>query len=259
MTKYTHVLLLFFALTAFSQQETLGITFKDKHILEVDHFIGFDNFNYSYTVKNNTLTKSNGKTEYVYNNMQLGNVHTVDITNALKVVVFYKDQNSVVILDNTLSEIKLINFNQATQFRKITSATIAYENNIWIYNELNQELELYNYIDNKTILKTLPLNEIVITVKSNFNYSWVVTEDKLLCYNVYGSEVNQIDVENIEQISLYKNNLIFKKEQKLFYLNNKNEMTPLTLPELNIKDFSLNHQTLYLYDGKFIYHYKLIK
>lgn len=251
--------LFFFTLTALSQQDTLYVKFEVKHTLEVDQFIGFDNFNYRYTTNNNTLTKSNGNTEYVYNNIQLGNIHTVDITNALKVVVFYKDQNSVVILDNTLSEIKRINFNQATQFKKIASATIAYENNIWIYNELNQELELYNYIDNKTILKTLPLNETVVTVKSNFNYSWVVTEDKLLCYNVYGSEVNQIKAENIDQIRLYKNNLIFEKEQKLFYLNNENKMIPLTLPELSIKDFSLNHQTLYLYDGKFIYHYKLIK
>ena len=259
MAKFVSLLLFAFTLTVFSQQDSLQVAFKTKESLRVEKLIGFDNFNYRYSLTNNTLTKSSEKAEYVYNNMQLGDVTTVDITNALKVILFYKDQNTVVVLDNTLSEIKKINFNQVNLFRKIAFATTAYENNIWIYNELNQELELYNYIDNRTILKTLPINESIVTIKSNFNYCWVITEEKLLCYNVYGSEINHIVYNGVEQISIYRDNLILKKNKTLYYLNSEDNIITLTLPELSIRDFSLNNQTLYLYDGKFIYHYKLIK
>ena len=44
--------------------------------------------------------------------MQLGEISSIDAFNALKTTVFYRDFNTVIILDNRLSEIMKIDFNQ---------------------------------------------------------------------------------------------------------------------------------------------------
>ena len=259
MTKIASFLLLFISVTSWAQLDSLNVQFVKKEAATFDNLIGYDNFNNQYSLTNNTLTKSSGTTRYVYNNIQLGTIEHVDITNPLKIVVFYKQFNTVVVLDNTLTEIKIINFNRAREFKKVTHASVAYENHLWIYNELNQELELYNYLTNRTILKTLPILSTLVSIKSTFNYCWVVTDSSLRCYNVYGSEISTIPIESVEAIKLYSDLLIMKKKQSLYCLYSKNEITKISLPELNIQDFSLNNETLYLYDGNFIYYYKLIK
>lgn len=243
-----------------AQEKKLKFEFQDEQSLTVDHFIGTDRFDYYYTLHQNVIEKKGRNKVYVYNNIQLGNVEHVDISNPLKILVFYKDQNTIAILDNTLSEIRIVNFNFTSEFRKISKASVAYDNHAWIYNELNQEAELYNYIEDRTILKTLPFNEEVLEQKSNYNYCWIMTESTLYCYNIYGSLVSSFDNNNYKELSLYKNDVLLKKENSLFYLNQSDEINRIEIDEeISVKDFSITHETLYIYDSRSVHRFNLIK
>lgn len=243
-----------------AQETTLKFQLEKKEVFEKVEFIGVDNFDYHYSLKENTITKIGRSKIYEYNNIQLGNVFSVDMTNALKVVVFYKDQNTVVILDNTLSEIAQINFNLLNDFRKINYASSAFDNNIWLYNELTQELELFDFIEIKTKTRTVPIKDNPIFQGSNYNYCWLGTNTNIFCINPYGSIVIELTNSSYESIALFKNNLLLLKENKLHYLSQNNVLSEIEIPEeINIEDFSINNETLYIYDGDYLHHLKLIK
>ncbi len=100
-------------LYCFSMRSQTTIASSKMEIIKVvcDVFLGFDNQQNSYTITNNILTKTNQTSTYQYNNLGLGKITKVEIQNPLQIVVFYKNFNTVVLLDNQLNEIKKIDFN----------------------------------------------------------------------------------------------------------------------------------------------------
>ena len=91
-------------------QEFKTAFFKD-YSLNADKFIGVDDFENSYYINHNNLYKKTAQTIYSYANSQLGEITSVDITNPLKILVFYRDFKTVLLLDNRLNELTTpINF-----------------------------------------------------------------------------------------------------------------------------------------------------
>ena len=70
-----------------------------------------DNFNNIYSIENNELIKSSYVKNYYYRNSLYSNISSIDVRNSLKIKLFYEDSNTLVVLDNKLSEISKINFN----------------------------------------------------------------------------------------------------------------------------------------------------
>ena len=59
--------------------------------------------------------------------------------------MFYKDFNTVVILDNRLAEIYKIDFNTKQPYKNVSHITTGYDNALWLFNSDLQILELYDY------------------------------------------------------------------------------------------------------------------
>ena len=70
--------------------------------LKADEFIGIDAFENIYFTTNMELHKAGLEGDFVFNDLQLGPITSVDIINPLNVVLFYEDTNTVVLLDNKL-------------------------------------------------------------------------------------------------------------------------------------------------------------
>ncbi len=90
-----------------------------------DRFIGFDNYKNSYFIKDRVINKQGPDGNFIFNDLQLGRITSLDIINPLKVVAFFQDTNTVVLLDNKLNEIQRINFNNLPQFLNVSTATNA--------------------------------------------------------------------------------------------------------------------------------------
>ena len=77
----------------------------------------------------------------VYNDVRrYGRIYSIDATNPLKVLVFYKDFSSIVVLDRLLNVRATIDLRKTGIFQ--TSAiTSSYDNNIWLFDELNSKLK----------------------------------------------------------------------------------------------------------------------
>src|SRR5690606_12677005 len=183
-----------------------------------DRFIGRDNYKNIYFLKDRVLHKQGGEGNFIYNALLLGRISSVDIINPLKVVVFFQDTNTVVFLDNKLSEIERISFNNLPQFLNVSTATTAGSNSIWIFNVDTQQLELYNYKTKFNTVVSPPFPGRLASQASNFNYCFVLTGRKLRAFNVYGTLLNETPFEGFEKIVQQNENVVAVKDNSLWYI-----------------------------------------
>lgn len=143
--------------------------------------IGVDVLDASYVVFNNILIKKNSNNTVSYKNISLGKISSVDIINSQKIVLFYGDFNTVIILDNQLNLIESIIFQNTISFAKkgIT-------NTLWLFNTDENKLELYDYKSKKTTLYSQVITDFeAIEMESGFNFVKLIGKKKTLIFNQY--------------------------------------------------------------------------
>ncbi len=244
-----HLLFLFF-FSCFSlvAQELKPVSSRP---LEATTFIGVDAYKNTYYINESVLHKQGPEGDFAFKDFQLGNISSVDIINPLKLVLFHEDTNTVVFLDNRLNEIERINFNNLPEFINISTATNAGNNRLWVFNVDTQQLELYNYRSNSKTTISQPFAGKLMSQASNFNYCFILTENMLLSFNIYGSLLSETEAKGFSMIAQQGDVLVALKESSLFRsTENSFEAVKLPISENNIKDLFITQEFLYIYDGK---------
>ena len=226
--------------------------------LDADTFVGIDSYNDTFYIKDQVLYKKTSVGLFNFKDFQLGEIYSVDIVNPMNVAVYYQDFNTVVLLDNKLSEIERINFNNISEFINSSQSKVAANNSLWVFNMDSQQLELYNYRSKSKILVSQPINGEVLSIASNFNYCFVLTESKIRAYNIYGSLLAELNNEGFQKIVQLSQNIIALKYNELYYIDKETrEITKMKTPEINIKDLQLTQDFLYIYHENKISTFKL--
>lgn len=253
------ILVFIFAVSTALGQDTIQPVFLKSEPLKAIIIGGYDKFdNFYYTTKNNNFIKRTNGKETTFSNLQLGTIESVNIFNPLKINLFYKDLNSFIILDNRLADAYILDFNQLQPFRYITHLSTGPDNTVWIFNMDSQQLELYDYKQNRSRFRSVPINGKVLDLKSNFNFSWLLTQNYVYQYNYLGSMMFKIANNGFEKIAISNEKLIVLKEGKLYRMSkNLDHIQPIKLPNLLIKQFFATTETLYIYDGENLHHYQL--
>ena len=70
----------------------------------------------------------------------LGKLYSIDVSNPLRVLLFYKDFASIIILDRFLNVRTLLNLRNV-QIQQVSAITQSYDNNIWVYDELDNNIK----------------------------------------------------------------------------------------------------------------------
>lgn len=239
-------------------QEKIETTLIESTNIELDSLISVDNFGTLYYSKNQVFYKKEPSKTLTYNNLQLGQLYSANAFNSLKINLFYKDFNTVIILDNRLAEIFKIDFNAISPYKNVSHVSTGFDNSIWVFNQDLQKLELFDYKTKTTRAQTAPVQSRVLDLKSNYNYCWLLTKNYLYVYNYFGSLVNKIENTGFTSIDISGENLVFKQNNTLFFLK-ANSITPqeIKIPHLSIKGFSLTNETLYIYNSETLYKLQL--
>ncbi|XCF05414.1 hypothetical protein ABI125_11840 [Tamlana crocina] len=254
-----HFIYFIFLLPFFSfSQENMEANLIESTDIKLDSLITVDNFGTIYYTKKDVFLKKTPEQNLTYNNLQLGQLYSADAFNPLKINLFYKDFNTVIILDNRLAEIFKIDFNSISPYKNISHVSTGFDNSIWIFNQDLQKLELFDYKTKTTRAQTAPVQSQVLDLKSNYNYCWLLTQNYLYVYNYFGSLVKKIENTDFTSIDISGENLLFKQNNTLFFLK-ANGTTPqkIKIPHLSIKGFSLTNETLYIYDSEILYKLQL--
>ena len=258
------ILLLLFIACSFSpffgQSQKVNASIISKFKMDADEFIGYDSFGYSYQIKNNVFSKTKGSEIFEYKNVSLGNITKVDIQNPLKIVLFYEDFNSVVLLDNQLNKMTEINFSQNAIPIVVSAIGMSTQNQLWIFNTLNQQIGLFDYLKNEYKTVSIPLIEGIKYYQTDFNtFYWIDRKNNWFSCDIFGkisSLGNVSDFDKIEIISSQK--FIFSKANLLYLRENTNTISEIEVLEKTFDKFYYKDQILSIFTTKEIVNYKIV-
>jgi len=255
--KQLHYIFLLFTLFAFGQ-DNIKAELITKIEFKADSIIGVNNFGTVFYTLNNSLIKKQEDKLLKYSNIQLGKITSANSFNPLKVNMFYKAFNTVIILDNRLAEIYKIDFNQTIPYKNVSHVSTGSDNTIWVFNQDLMQLELYDYKINTIRAKTLPVSSTVLDMASNYNSCWLLTNNYIYKYNYFGSLLSKTPNTGFTNIKESNENIILKKENALFYIAKNTEVIKsLDITNLLISQFLVTNQIVYIYTNKVLYQYQL--
>ncbi len=255
------ILVLFFFQISFGQE--VRAKFMEKIPLKADYFIGIDDLQNIYYIKDNTFFKKTQNETLSYANVALGKIESVDIHNPFKIILFYKNFNSVVFLDNKLNELSArLDFTKETLFHNVLFVSHSSENNLWLFADDNK-LHLYDFQNRFEKTQTQPIafyepNFICTDLISSYKDVYVIGNLGILQFNQYGNFIHFFKTENVRCMHLFKEGFIYVKEYEIFY-QDKEKILPIALNfEGNMKDFKINNTFLIIYDGLAVSIYQLL-
>ena len=251
---------LFFIAACFGQGKTYVATKLDSTVLSADYFLGYDQFGFYYLIKNNVLSKHKKGESFEYKNISLGKPTKIDIQNPLKIMLFYENFNSIILLDNQLSETQKINLSENDVPIMATATGIASQNRLWIYNSLTQQIGLFDYLKNTFQSITPSFQGSLKHYESDFNtFQWIDNNLNWYSVDVFGKITSLGKVSDFDQIQAITNQLIiFSKEKKLYVQDLKNgTISPIENVEKSFKNFCYKDQILSIFTNQGISNYKI--
>ncbi|MBL7713346.1 MAG: hypothetical protein JNL13_12800 [Chitinophagaceae bacterium] len=204
-------------------------------ILEVDELGN------AYVVrKDNALIKFNESTDSVANYVSIANgeITDVDVTNPLRVMLYYAGFAKLVLLDRMLAPKNELNLRKLNQLN-IQVIALSAEGNLWVYDQftatLNKlDIEL-NYMvrgnDLRQQLDELP-QPGYLTERDRRVYM-VDTARGIHVFDQYGSYINTLPIRGVSKLQVVGTQLIYRKGAELIsYDFSKFGETSMPIPEI---------------------------
>lgn len=261
MKPYLLFTFLLFVDISFAQE--IKTEFISKIPLHADTFIGVDELGHLYYTKDNILYKKRDSDTINYSNVSLGKITSVNIQNPFKIIVFYKDFNSVIILDNNLNELtNRIDLTKETLFNNVKMVSISSENNLWLYAS-DTKLYLYDYKNNMVNVQTQPMNFYLSgfkpqLIKSTYKNVWLIASDGVIQFNEYGNYIRFFKEKEITKNFPLKKRFIYFKNTSFYLLENKKSIPILIDYKKTKKDIYINNAYIYIFDGSDIHKFKFL-
>lgn len=222
--------------------------------------ISFDEFGNQYYTSNNTLYKcdSKGNVLKTYSNSFLGNIHSFDVSDPLRLLLFFSDFNQIVYLDNRLSELRAPISLDDLELYEANAVCASHRGGFWTYisgnNKLmrfnnNLQLEQENYIITDKEIKT----EHVQLIETSYYLFLVLPPDGIFIYDGLGSFVKKLPSENVRFVHSENQKMFFTEKDKInIYDFRTGKIETFELPITEISGMSFNNDKLYLIDNKMI-------
>jgi hypothetical protein len=232
----------------------------NKQFIEADVFVGDDSFGYQYFIKNNIFFKIKDKESVQYKNLALGKITKADIQNPLRIILFYENFNTVIALDNQLSEVQKINFSEKPEGIIASAVGISSQNNLWVFNNLNQQLGLYHVIKNTYQIIGLPFEKNIKNYASDFNYFyWIDEKNQFYSCDIFGKKKLVGEIPEYDLIFITDDKSILYQKRDILYLYDleKNKSTPINNIEKSYLSFHYKNQNLAIFTTEGITNYKI--
>lgn len=226
----TTVVLLFFGALLHAQTDTV-LNLKLLKTIEGD-IANFetDHLNNIYLIsKQGQIKKLNANTDSVgqYNNIrQFGQLYSVDVSNPLKLVLFYKDFATIVLTDRFLNVLSTINLRKLN-IVQCSAVALSYDNMVWVFDNLDNKIKKVDdagtVVFESTDLRMVLNNNAAPTTIIDSNgllYLYNATTG-LQVFDYYGALKNQFGITNIQNLSINNSICTGTKNDSLFTYNLK--------------------------------------
>jgi len=186
----------------------------------------------------------------VFNDVRrYGNIYSLDVTNPLKILVYYKDFTTILVLD------RFLNIRNTIDLRKydiLQAKAVAqsYDNNYWIFDELENAIKKID--DNGNVL--FKSSDFRVLFSDQYDPSYIIDANGLLylydkkkgwlVFDYYGTFKRRIDVINREDVQIFNNQIIAHDSAYFYYYNTKTFSEVRMRPDINLSAAVKVQQTL---------------
>lgn len=226
-----------------------------------DTFFGRDSYGAIYSGKNQTFTKELDKQIWEYKNPALGTISNVILTNPLKIVLFYEQFNTVVLVDNQLNELEKISLSELNTPIMASAIGLAEGNKLWMYNSLTNQLGMLNLKNKEYQVISTPFTESISYYQSDFNvFQWIDQAHNWYSCSIYGKIALLGSAPDFDRIQIDRTQgLVYCVNQELVYYSRIDERkTPLNVDKKSCLDFRFKDQILSIFTNPEISNYKII-
>lgn len=254
-TALASLLLLFVTLRVAAQSDT---SFRLERVLAGD-FIEFtvDNLDNIYVLNSRNQIKkynANGDSVAVYNDVKkFGQASLIDVSNPLKVLIYYRDFATVVMLDRFLNAVNSIDLRKQNilQARAIGQS---YDNKIWVYDELENKLKKVG--EDGALLQETPdfrllLGKAPTPVKIFDENRYVYVYDSIngvYVFDYFGALKNNILIDHWQNFKVTGKFIYGSRDKMLFrYEIASFRVDEWTMPEEIYKSAAFNFSSSRLY------------
>lgn len=183
-----------------------------------------------YVVHESELVKYNDQLEKqaTFTNLSLGEISSVDASDAMNIMVFYQDFAKIVFLDNTLSPKNSTIDLSELGFPNASLACLSYNNSFWIFDPVNQELVCINqFLEINE--RSGNLNQIIDTeiepdqLFESGNYVYLKDrKEGVFIFDRYGGYMKRMPFVNVDDFQMINaNTYSYLKSDTLFLYNSQ--------------------------------------
>lgn len=188
--------------------------------------VSVDKLGKVYQITDNAVVKYNNKGEKISNYAILNNgeIASIDTRNPLQSLLFFKQQQEGIVLDNMLGESNKINF--ANYFEWIDLVcTSNRDNALWLYNISNQELiktdinlNIISKTNNLAQILSLDLKPTQLT-EVNETVFLFDKENGLILFDLFGNYKKKIALKNASKIYVDNNTVYYLVDNTIYNYN----------------------------------------
>ena len=184
--------------------------------------ISVDNFGNFYAVEDNRITKFDkmGAKLQTYEEVKYGKIGSIDISNPMKIVVYYPDFMQAVLLDRFLAYFTTYNFFDLG-YQNVTAVGSSSDGYLWFYDNLTFTLKKVDQTG-KVQIQSQPVNQLINTVITpNFimeKSGQVYVNDPavgVLVFDNFGAYYKTIPVKGLERFQIFQEQFVYSEKGKL--------------------------------------------
>ena len=184
-----------------------------------------DNLGNIYVINTDNQLKKlspQGDSLAVFNDVRrYGKIATIDVTNPLKILVYYRDFTTIIELDRFLNIINTIDLRKQN-ILQAKAVGLAYDNNVWVFDELDAKLKriaddgtlVDQTTDFRQLFDTVP-DPILIRDREGLVYLYD-TAKGVYIFDHYGTLKTHLDFSGWKDFDVIGKNILGRDDAKFY-------------------------------------------
>ena len=189
----------------------------ERRVYAKGNFFTADNLGNFYLVGKDEISKydANGNVFNKFSIKAFGNIESIDVSNPMKILVFYKDFSKIVFLDNTLSLNGSMIDLEENMLNQSRLACYSYNDGIWVYDQqkfellrLDKNLSVSNNTGNLNQLLGIDIVPDFLTEYNNCIYLNNPSTG-ILVFDVYGTYLKTIPLLHLRKFQISNQEILY--------------------------------------------------
>lgn len=211
-----------------------------------------------FTVKDNIITKYDisGTQKFQFSNYRHGNITSLDASDPMRILAFYKEFNQVLFLDNTLSEISDYLLLDDVNIIETDAVCSSSSGGFWLFNSDYYKLQKYskslNLVQEGTNMEgIIERNFTPDFLDEQGNNIYLGIRNKgVYIFDIFGTFKKFIPLNYTNSIQIINEEIYYYKDS-VFKYNIKNfETTVLEIPTNNFNSFVIYNNNMFVGNNK---------